>query len=100
YTALAQRPGYYGPPVNGVPPTNVTRKITLTSGQQPQDLTFTLTAAGVIAGRLSDANGRPLAGMTVAVMQVRYIDGRPVLTQVRSADTNELGEYRVYWVPA
>ena len=30
---------------------------------------------------------------------MRYQDGRPLLTQVRSLETNELGEYRLYWVP-
>jgi hypothetical protein len=99
YTALVQRPGYYGAAVNGVWPTNVTRTITLTAGRQTEELKFSLMPSGVIAGRLSDANGRPLASMTVGALQVRYQDGRPIVTQVRSADTNELGEYRIYWVP-
>lgn len=99
YTVVVQRPGFFGVNVNSVPEPNVTRNIALTAGQPPLDLSFSLTEAGVITGVLSDENGRPLGNATVGAFQVRYQDGRPLLSQVRTIDTNELGEYRLYWIP-
>ena len=85
--------------VNSVPEPNITRNILLTAGQPTLDLSFSLTEAGVITGVLSDESGRPLGNATVGGFQVRYQDGRLLLAQVRTIDTNELGEYRLYWIP-
>jgi hypothetical protein len=57
---------------------------------------FTLPRMGVIAGRVTDEIGDPLAGVSVFAMQVRYFRGRkrmvPVGGQVRTDDT---GQYRL-----
>jgi hypothetical protein len=98
YTSVVQRPGYFGPLQNGVPQSSVTKKLTVIAGQQLPEQKFTLTPGGVITGRIVDEAGRPAGGMTIAAMQMRYDEGKRSLVRVRTADTNELGEYRIYWV--
>jgi hypothetical protein len=99
YTVVAQRDGYFGVSLNSQRQPNVSRKITIVSGQKPSTIDFKLTPGGVITGMVLDPDGLPLSRGPVAVMQMSYRDGVPALLQVRTEETNERGEYRIYWVP-
>ena len=121
YTVVVEREGYFGPVANaaagvsgqggifryfnawttksearpGRPPGD-SKTVTVDSQQAPQEISLTLTKAGVITGRVRDAEGR-----LVVNAQVRVI---PATTQgaeaipVATATTNDLGEYRAYWI--
>jgi len=99
YTLIVHRDGYFGVPLNGQRQSSVTRKITMTRDQKPLSLDLKLTPGGVITGLVLDPNGSPLSRAAIAVMQLAYRDGIPALVQVRTEETNERGEYRIYWVP-
>jgi hypothetical protein len=59
-----------------------------------------MTQAGTISGRVYDANGQPLGNVEVRAMKASYPDGRRILTPLQSVITNDLGEYRLFWLPS
>jgi protocatechuate 3,4-dioxygenase beta subunit len=74
--------------------------VTVQPGQQLQDLTFRLSPASTITGRVTDAlTGDPLPGITVQAMRSTYdASGKRTLQAAASDRTNDLGEYRLYWI--
>src|SRR5262249_8129390 len=73
--------------------------ISVRPGQQVQDLEFKLTPAPTISGRVVDMYGEPLPGITLQALRSTYdANGKRTLRQVQTARTNDLGEYRLYWL--
>jgi len=71
------------------------------AGQQVADLAFRLTPASTISGRVLDSNGEPVPGVTVQALRSSYdATGKRTLQPVASDRTNDLGEYRIYWINA
>ena len=63
------------------------------------DVTLRMTAAGVIAGRIVDDEGRPVRGAPVEALAYGYADGRrQLLPQGNPATTNDRGEFRLFWL--
>jgi hypothetical protein len=58
-----------------------------------------MVPAGTLVGRVYDSFGEPMPGIQVQVLRARF-DARSVRTveTVRQVTTNDLGEYRVYWL--
>jgi hypothetical protein len=54
---------------------------------------------GTITGRIVSQLGQPIANADVQAVKVGYRDGQRVFVAVRSAITNDLGEYRLFWLP-
>ena len=79
------------------------RPLDLASAQQADKIDFALPRGGVIAGRVTDELGEPLAGVRVQAMRYQYLpNGRRQLTPVGGGGifggpvTNDLGEFRLY----
>jgi len=73
--------------------------ISIGSGQQVQNIEFKLTPAPTISGRVVDTYGDPQPGITVQALRATYdANGRRTLQAVQTARTNDLGEYRLYWL--
>lgn len=73
--------------------------LTLTTGQSMKDITFKLTPAGTVTGRIVDDQGDPLPGINVQVLRSTYdSNGKRTLQATANAKTNDLGEYRIYYV--
>ena len=69
------------------------------AAQQVTDVSFRLTPAGTISGRVMDSSGEPLPGVTVQALRSTYdATGKRALQPAASARTNDLGEYRIYWI--
>jgi len=99
YRIAAIRNGYtqqqFGQRSYGRPGTAVT----VAAGQQVKDINFRLVPAGTIVGRVTDAKGEPLPGVTVQAMRSTYdATGKRSLQPAGNAKTNDLGEYRLYWM--
>src|SRR5205823_9380450 len=73
--------------------------ISIAAGQQVVDLRLPLMQTGTIYGRITDRTGQPLTNATVRAMKVSYSDGQRRLKTVQTAITNDLGEYRLFWLP-
>jgi hypothetical protein len=77
------------------------RSSAIQPGQAPPEIRVLLVPQAVIAGRVVDENGLPVRGAIVAVLQSRMVDGKRLLRQFRGGTvTNELGEYRLFGLPA
>jgi len=70
--------------------------VVLSEGQRLADAQVTMTPAGAISGRLRDQDGDPASKVTVNALKYSYENGRRVLTVVETAQTNDLGEYRLF----
>ncbi len=78
--------------------------LTLTAGQEVTDVLFRLTRAAVVTGRIVDANGEPMVGVSVSVLRKPTADEmedvpaskRPETVSESAAPTDDRGEYRVF----
>jgi hypothetical protein len=73
--------------------------IAIAPGQELSKLDMRLEPHGVIAGRITDEEGEPLAYVQVQTMMFRYFQGKRQLAPAGSASTNDLGEYRIFGLP-
>jgi protocatechuate 3,4-dioxygenase beta subunit len=98
YHLYARREGYalaeYGQRWTGGPG----QLITLTAGQPVTNVQIGLTLTSVISGRISDLNGNPVTGARVRAMKTSIQENRRTLRVFQEAITNELGEYRLFWM--
>jgi hypothetical protein len=70
--------------------------LTLAPGRRMQDLLFRMSPWGVISGRISDENGDPIPNVSVQAMRYAVDQGKRRLEGTSGAQTNDLGEFRVY----
>ncbi len=81
YTLIAEKTGFvaqrYGARGDSSPGT----PLNLTEGQELKDLLFRLTPQGVIAGRVTDMDGEPVANVQIKVLRYSYQGGKRQLTQ-------------------
>jgi len=78
-------------------------EIELAAGASINDIDIKLPRAGVIAGRILDEFGEPISRVPVNALTYRYSNGERRLVSASSdgaAITNDLGEYRLYGLPA
>jgi len=88
YRLTVTRRGYTRPPL----------AVTVAAGQPAEDIQVNMTPAASISGRAVDADGRPLGNVEVKAMKASYPGGTRTLTPVQSVLTNDLGEYRLFWL--
>jgi protocatechuate 3,4-dioxygenase beta subunit len=92
YLLVAERSGFA--------PAKYTNSIKLERGQKSSGLLIMMTPHAVISGRVLDDYGEPVIGADVQVSGLSYEIGRKQLTRAGGGATNDLGEYRVYGLPA
>ncbi len=96
YSLSADRNGFvtqsYSPQGN----TKRSTTLTLANGQKLKELVFKLTPQGVIAGRILDQDGDPMARVQLQAMSWIYMRGKKQLMPGGSASTNDLGEFRMF----
>jgi hypothetical protein len=99
YRIQAARNGFMKQEYGQRSPNSLGVVVTVQPGQQ-QDLTLRLSPASTITGRVVDAlTGDPLPGITVQAMRSTYdATGKRTLQPAASDRTNDLGEYRLYWI--
>lgn len=77
--------------------------ITVKDGEEAKDVDFTMLRGGVITGRVTDANGRPVIREGVFLTQVDEKSGTTLLGKAsifgESATTDDRGVYRAYGLP-
>ena len=72
---------------------------------QPTTINMKLTRGAVIAGRVTDEHGQPQPGVRPVLLEYRTVSGQRRLVQnflsgTALAQTDDLGEYRLYGIPA
>src|SRR5688572_22634502 len=92
FAIAVSRGGY----VNLNTPADAARSIQLTDGQTLDLPPLRLARGGVITGSISDEYGDPAPEVTVQAFRAEYMQGMKRLIGVRSAATNDIGQYRIY----
>ena len=76
------------------------RPVVVEAGEAVEDIDFALARGGVITGRVTDPEGRPVIGQ--AVMLLKIVDGRPSqgyrTPDLQMMGTDDRGIYRIYGV--
>jgi hypothetical protein len=98
YRISAERDGYIRQEY-GQRTTTGSGAIVSVSGGQRLELQFQMLPAGVISGRVSDEQGEPAARITVQAFAYQYVGGKRSLVQAGNTQTNDIGEYRLFWLP-
>ena len=86
----------YGQRVPGSPGSTVS----LRAGERLADIRISMVPTGAIAGRITGRNGEPVVRALVQASQYAYRDGKRLLVPRQSATANDLGEYRIFSLPA
>src|SRR5215813_5974087 len=98
YRLAATRAGYVRMEYGARSPSRPGLPITLSPGQRLTNVVLQLMPAGTITGRVFDRDGEPLANVNVEALKYSYQEGQRVMNVVQSARTNDLGEYRLFWL--
>src|SRR5207302_7190444 len=69
--------------------------LTVKAGQELTDIQFDMTPQSVIAGKVTDEDGEPVAQVQVAATRTAYIRGKKQTIPVGIGMTNDAGEYRI-----
>ena len=76
------------------------KPIELSDGQILERADFTMPRGSAIAGRLVDEFGDPIADVQVSALRSTWMNGKRRLQPTgRMAQTNDLGQYRIYGLP-
>jgi hypothetical protein len=101
YNIYVTRNGYVSLQFGQRRPFESGRPLELADGQTAEKIDFALPRGGVIAGRVTDELGEPLAGIRMQAMRHSYMpNGQRQLVPVNAGPfgvvSNDLGEFRLY----
>ena len=99
YKLVVSRSGFVPQEYGQRKPDDPGAVLTLRPGQEVKDLLFRLIPSGVIAGRILDEDGEPLASVTVSALREVYDEGKRTLATSSAVSTDDLGEYRLFGLP-
>jgi hypothetical protein len=98
YKLVATRDGYVtseygqrGPGGSGVP-------IVVAAQQQVKNAGIEMTPTGAISGRIMNRYGETVGNASVQALRYTYQEGRRTLTPIQTTRSNDLGEYRLFWM--
>src|SRR2546422_8287359 len=76
------------------------KPIELREGETIEKVDIALPRGGILTGHVMDEFGEPVADVWVAPMRYQYMQGRRrLLTSGRAAQTNDIGEFRIFGLP-
>lgn len=97
YQLMAVAPAYVVSDMTGWPPG---RTVNLSPGDAVEDFNFTLTRGGVITGRVTDSEGKPVIGEQVRVASADESKGQSGFGGGPGKTTDDRGIYRIYGLAA
>jgi hypothetical protein len=101
YRLVAAKPGgTYNPARYGQRnPRSPGTPLNVLSADAIKDVRLEMAATGAITGRVYDRNGEPVAFARVLAMQDWYHEGNRLLNFIQAVQTNDRGEFRLFWLP-
>ncbi len=99
YSLVARRSGYVQQQLGQASPSTPARRLVVERGAVAGPIEFALMRSAVISGRVLDAVGAPAERVYVSAVQLRRVDGAWRLQGVQSAETDDLGEFRLFGLP-
>ena len=98
YRMFATRSGFAPAEFGQRRPNGAGQGISLAPGERRSGLQIAMTAGATVYGRILDRNGQPLPFADVRIEKMDYRSGRAAVIPVQTAITNDLGEYRIFWI--
>jgi hypothetical protein len=99
YRLIATFEGEYVPAEYGQrSPTGEGITFDVVAGQRMTGIQLAMSPTGAISGRIYDRDGEPLAKAQVFALRPAYKNGGRALTIVQSSESNDRGEYRLFWL--
>ena len=99
YRLIATRDGGYVPAEYGQrSPTGQGINFEIAAGQKMTGIQLAMSPTGSISGRVYDRDGEPLGKAHVMALRSVYKNGERTLTIVQSIETDDRGEYRLFWL--
>lgn len=99
YRLSAERQGFLRHEYGQRHPSGPGAVLRVAGGQRLTRLELELDSLGAIAGRVFDEDDEPVTGLQVRALTYAYKDGeRRLVPAGESGVTNDLGEYRIYWL--
>jgi hypothetical protein len=98
YRLFVKHPGFVSAEYGQRTLTGRGTPIQIGSSQRVSNLQILLTATAAFHGRVIDGEGRPFVKAYVKALRVTYRNGQRTLTQVQTTITDDLGEYRIFWL--
>jgi protocatechuate 3,4-dioxygenase beta subunit len=99
YTITASRTGFVDAVYGQRRPLQPGMPVPLGDGQEINTIDLRLVRGGVIAGRVLDEDGEPLARALVTVQRYQYLRGERQLSPAGGDQTDDRGQYRVFGLP-
>jgi protocatechuate 3,4-dioxygenase beta subunit len=99
YKLLVSRSGFVTQEYGQRRPDDPGSILTLRPGQEVKDLLFRLIPSAIIAGRILDEDGEPLASVIVSALREVYSEGKRSLATSSAVSTDDLGQYRLFGLP-
>ncbi len=96
YTLRVERSGYLALTYGQRHPGEQARPLEIADKELVEKVDFALSRMGVISGRVLDDLGEPIAGVTIWVLQARYVQGRPLVATGVNVRTDITGRYRLH----
>jgi hypothetical protein len=97
FNLTAQKPGYMTVQYGQTRPFESGKSIELAEAQVVDKAEIAMPRGSVIAGRIVDEFGEPIADVMVSAMRSVWSNGKRRLQQTgRTAQTNDLGQYRLF----
>jgi len=97
YEISAERDGFIRSQYGQRTPTGNGVVVPVTANQR-LTIDLKMLQASVVSGRIINADGEPAAQATVQVYTYQYSNGQRTLAEGKSVQTNDLGEYRLFWL--
>jgi hypothetical protein len=98
YQLLATRDGYVRGVYGQRSPNSPGASLTISTGQSLSAVLISMTPTGSISGTIRNRFGEPVANVTVRALRVAYQAGLKTLVSLQAVRTNDLGEYRLYFL--
>ncbi|PYR64304.1 MAG: hypothetical protein DMF91_00675 [Acidobacteria bacterium] len=92
------KPTYVSASYGQTRPLEAGKLIDVADGQIVEHIDLKLSRAGVIAGRISDEFGEPMAGVQVSVARLQFVNGSRRPMSIASRSSNDLGEFRLFGI--
>lgn len=96
YRLMVERTGFVRYEHGARGPARSGSAFSLAPGQSLKDVTTRMQPHAVIAGRVLDEDGEPLANVQLQASMHGYMQGRRQIIPRGGAMTNDLGEYRIF----
>src|SRR5262245_35752515 len=96
YGVRAALDGYFGPSINGLASTTVTKSVSVEARKPLPPIDIFMAKGGGITGSVRDLEGQAVPGVNVAAMRLSYSYGRPQWAEALSKTTDDRGEFRLF----